>query len=128
MLAVIPLTGLVALSAYCLGTFLAGIVFRFREINGLVVNTTYVGLMAACGVNVPLSYYPKAIEWLSHALPLTNGLLAIRGVFAGAAVSSILGHAGVEALVGAAWLTLALLTFNRLASRGRLDGSLDYGA
>src|SRR5205823_1891601 len=94
----------------------------------LVVNTTYVGFMAACGVNVPLSYYPTAVEWFSHALPLTNGLLAIRGVFAGTAVTSILGHAGIEALVGAAWLTLALLTFNRLASRGRLDGSLDYGA
>jgi ABC-2 type transport system permease protein len=84
--------------------------------------------MAACGVNVPLSYYPQAIEWLAHGLPLTNGLLAIREVFRGDAAGSILGHAGVEALVGAAWLTLALLTFNRLASRGRLDGSLDYGA
>jgi ABC-2 type transport system permease protein len=128
ILTVIPLTALVALSAYCLGTFLAGIVFRFREINGLVVNTTYVGLMAACGVNVPLSYYPGAIEWLSHALPLTNGLLAIRGVFEGSSAATILGHAGAEALVGAAWITLALLTFNRLAARGRLDGSLDYGA
>jgi ABC-2 type transport system permease protein len=128
ILAVIPLTAVIALSAYCLGTFLAGVVFRFREINGLVVNTTYVGLMAACGVNVPLSYYPTAIEWLSHLLPLTNGLLAIRGVFAGAPVASILGQVGAEALVGTAWLTLALLTFNRLAARGRLDGSLDYGA
>jgi len=128
VLAVIPLTALIAAAAYCLGTFLAGIVFRFREINGLVVNTTYVALMAACGVNVPLSYYPAALEWLSHGLPLTNGLLAIRGVFAGSPVATILGHAGVEALVGAGWATLAFLTFNRLASRGRLDGSLDYGA
>jgi ABC-2 type transport system permease protein len=128
VLAVIPLTALVALSAYCLGTFLAGVVFRYREINGLVVNTTYVGLMAACGVNVPLSYYPEAIAWLAHALPLTNGLLAIRGVFAGAPASTVVGHAAAELLVGACWLVLALLTFNRLAARGRLDGSLDYGA
>jgi ABC-2 type transport system permease protein len=128
ILAVIPLTGLVALAAYCLGTFLAGIVFRFREVNGLVVNTTYVGLMAACGVNVPLSYYPRVVEWLSHFLPLTNGLLAIRGVFAHEAARSIVGHAALEVAVAAGWLTLALLTFNRLASRGRLDGSLDYGA
>lgn len=128
VLAVIPLTALIAASSYCLGTFLAGIVFRFRSINSLVVNTTYVGLMTACGVNVPLSYYPAPLAWLSHGLPLTNGLLAIRGVFAGAAPSAILGHAGAEALVGAAWLTLALLTFNRMAARGRLDGTLDYGA
>jgi ABC-2 type transport system permease protein len=128
VLAVIPLTGLIALSAYCLGTFLAGIVFRFRSINSLVVNTTYVGLMTACGVNVPLSYYPSALAWLSHGLPLTNGLLAIRGVFTGESASTILGYAAAEAAVGVGWLTLALLTFNRMASRGRLDGSLDYGA
>jgi ABC-2 type transport system permease protein len=128
VLIVIPLTGLIAASAYCLGTFLAGIVFRFREGNSLVVNTTYVGLMAACGVNVPLDYYPPLLAWLSHLLPLTNGLLAIRGVFEGAPADEILAHAAAEALVGIGWLTLALLTFNRLASRGRLDGSLDYGA
>jgi ABC-2 type transport system permease protein len=128
VLAVIPLTALVALAAYCFGTFLAGIVFRFRDINSLVVNTTYVGLMAACGVNVPLSYYPAAIAWISHGLPMTNGLLAIREVFQGGPVSVILGHAAAEALVGAVWVTLALLSFDRLAARGRLDGSLDYGA
>lgn len=128
VVAVIPLTALIALSAYCLGTFLAGIVFRYRNINSLVVNVTYVGLMTACGVNVPLSYYPPLLEFLSHLLPLTNGLLAIRGVFDGDPVSTILRYAGLEALVGAAWLTLALLTFNRMASRGRLDGTLDYGA
>ena len=92
------------------------------------MNVTYVGLMTACGVNVPLSYYPPLLEWLSHLLPLTNGLLAIRGVFDGDSPSTILRYAALEALVGAAWLTLALLTFNRMASRGRLDGTLDYGA
>lgn len=128
VLAVVPLTALVALAAYCFGTFLAGIVFRFREINSLVVNTTYVGLMTVCGVNVPLSFYPEALEWLSRLLPLTNGLLAIRDVFEGADAATILGNAALEAGVGAGWLTIALLSFNRLAARGRLDGSLDYGA
>ena len=69
--------------------------------------------MTACGVNVPLSYYPRVLEWIVHFLPLTNGLLAI------------LGHI---AAVGLGWMTLAMLSFDRLASRGRLDGSLDYGA
>jgi ABC-2 type transport system permease protein len=69
-----------------------------------------------------------ALDWLARILPLTNGLLAVRGIFYGAAASTILTHAFQEAAVGAAWMTLALLTFNRLASRGRLDGSLDYGA
>jgi ABC-2 type transport system permease protein len=128
VLLVVPITAVIALSAYCFGTFLAGIVFRIREINSLVVNTTYVALMTACGVNVPLSYYPQALEWLSRFLPLTNGLLAIRGVFNSASAGSILGDVALEAAVGAGWMTLALLSFNRLAERGRVDGTLDLGA
>jgi ABC-2 type transport system permease protein len=128
VLAVVPLTGLVALASYGFGTFLAGIVFRYRSINSLVVVTTYVALMAACGVNVPLSYYPDSIALLAHFLPLTNGLLAIRGVFEGASAETILGYAALEAAVGIGWMTAALVSFDRLASQGRRDGSLDFGA
>ncbi len=128
ILLILPLTGIIALASYCFGTLLAGIVFRFRNINSLVVNFTYVGLMAACGVNVPLGYYPRVLEWISHFLPLTNGLLAIRGVFNGTGAAYIVGHAALELAVGLGWMTLAMLTFDRLASQGRLDGSLDAGA
>ena len=128
VLAVVPLTAVVAIASYCFGTFLAGIVFRFRSINSLVVLTTQVTLMAACGINVPFSYYPAALEWFSRVLPVTNGLLAIRGVFDGAAASTILLDTAFEAAVAAGWMTVALLSFNQLASRGRRDGSLDYGA
>lgn len=128
VLAVVPLTALIALAAYCLGTFLAGIVFRFRSVNSLVVVTTHVVLMAACGVNVPLGYYPEALEWFARCLPLTNGLLGIREVFGAADPGTILVDASLEAAVAVGWMTAALATFNRLASRGRRDGSLDYGA
>jgi ABC-2 type transport system permease protein len=128
VLAVVPVTFVIALASYGFGTFLAGIVFRFRSINSLVVVTTYVALMAACGVNVPLSYYPEPMELLSRFLPLTNGLLAIRGVFDGAPAGEIVGNTALEAAVGLAWMIAALTTFNRLASQGRRDGSLDYGA
>ena len=79
-------------------------------------------------LEVPLSYYPEPVEILSRLLPLTNGLLAIRGVFGGAPASEIVENTALEAAVGLAWMVAALLTFNRLASRGRRDGSLDYGA
>ena len=128
ILAVVPLTALVALASYSFGTFLAGIVFRFRGVNNVVVVTTHVVLMAACGVNVPLSYYPQGLELLSRLLPLTNGLLAVRGVFGSASAGAILGDAALELLVAGGWMAAALTTFNRLASRGRRDGSLDFGA
>ena len=127
-LLVVPLTALVAYSCYCFGTFLAGVVFRFRNINSFVVLTSYMTIMAVCGVNVPLTYYPEALEWISRFMPLTNGLLAIRGVFEGDAASAILGDAALEAAVAIGWMTAALLSFNQFASRGRRDGSLDYGA
>jgi ABC-2 type transport system permease protein len=128
VLAVVPLTMLVALASYGFGTFLAGIVFRYRSINSLVVVTTYVTLMAACGVNVPLEYYPDPVALLARCLPLTNGLLGIRAVFEGGSAQAILGYAVLEAIVGLAWMTAALLSFNRLATRGRRDGTLDFGA
>ena len=128
VLAVVPLTAGVALASFCFGTFLAGIVFRFRSINSLVVLSTHVSLMAACGVNVPLSYYPEWLEWLSRVLPVTNGLLAVRGVFEEAGWETIVAAGALELVVAAGWMTIALASFNRLASRGRIDGSLDYGA
>jgi hypothetical protein len=40
----------------------------------------------------------------------------------------VLANAGAEALVGLGWLGLALLSFNRLVGRGRVDGSIEFGA
>jgi ABC-2 type transport system permease protein len=128
VLAVVPVTLVIAVASYGLGTFLAGVVFRFRSINSLVVVSTYVALMAACGVNVPLDYYPDFVAFLARLLPLTNGLLAMRGVFDGSPAAEIVGNTALEAAVGLGWMTVALLTFNRLATQGRRDGSLDYGA
>jgi ABC-2 type transport system permease protein len=125
---VVPLTLLVGISAYCFSTFLAGVVLRQRNINNLVVNTTIVALMALCGVNVPVSFYPGWLEWISRCLPITNGLEAIRGVLDGAAWSTVAAHAGVEVLVASAWLALALATFGRFMRAGQRDGSLEFAS
>ena len=45
---------------------------------------------------------PTALEWIARFLPLTNGLLAIRGVIDGEAWSWIIGHAALEGAVGSA--------------------------
>jgi len=49
-------------------------------------------------------------------------------VLAGADAAAILGNAALEAAVAVGWMAIALASFNQLASRGRRDGSLDYGA
>jgi ABC-2 type transport system permease protein len=128
VLLVIPLTLLVGLCAYSFSTFLAGVIIKHRETTGLIVNSTYVTLMALCGVNVPVSFYPSWLEWISRCLPLTNGLEAIRDVIKGGAWSSVAAHAGAELLVLAVWLALALATFGLFMRAGQRDGSLEYAS
>jgi ABC-2 type transport system permease protein len=127
-LIVIPLTVLVGVAAYCFSTFLAGVIIAHRNINNLVVNTTIVLLMALCGVNVPVSFYPTWLEWISRCLPITDGLEAIRGVLAGDAWSSVAAHVGGELLAASGWLALALLTFGRFIRAGQRDGSLEFAS
>jgi ABC-2 type transport system permease protein len=128
VLVVVPLTLLVGLSAYFFSTFLAGVILRRREITGLIVNSTIVTLMALCGINVPVSFYPDWLAWISRCLPITNGLEAIRAVIDGSAWSTVAAHAGAEVIVAAAWLTLALATFGRFMRAGQRDGSLEYAS
>ena len=122
---VVPLVVVVALSTYALGTFLGGLVLHAMSTRNIVSNLAQTTMMAICGVNVPLSYYPDAVQWLAHALPLTHGLLAIRELLAGAGGATVLAYTGAELLVGLGWLALALLTFDRLAEHGRRDGSIE---
>jgi ABC-2 type transport system permease protein len=128
VLLVIPLTLLVGASAYSFSTFLAGVIIRHRESTGLVVNTTAVTLMALCGVNVPVSFYPAWLEWISRCLPITNGLEGIRDVINASPWSTVAAHSGVELLVASAWLSLALATFGRFMRAGQRDGSLEYAS
>ena len=126
VLLVVPLTLLVGASTYFLGTFLAGVIVRWREGNVIVANLGIAAAMTVCGVNVPLSFYPEPLEWIARCLPLTHGLLAIRGVVDGAGAGLIAREAGLEALVAVAWLGLALVTFGRFVTHGRRDGSLEF--
>lgn len=126
VLLVVPLTLLVGMSAYSLGIFLGGLVLRKRGIHNIVVNVTNTALMAVCGVNVPLAFMPGPLEWLAKILPLTHGLQAIREVVDGAPATDVLASAGAQVLVILFWFGLALITFNRLADRGRRDGTIDF--
>jgi ABC-2 type transport system permease protein len=128
VLAVIPLTALVGLSAYCFSTFLAGIAIRWREAHGLLINSTIVTLMTLCGVNVPIDFFPTPIEWLANVLPITNGLQAIRDTLDGDPATSVLANVAVELAVGSAWLATALITFGRFIGAGRQDGSIEFAS
>lgn len=59
---------------------------------------------------------------------MTHGLDAVRGLLDNAPATTVLGDMGLEVLVGAGWLALALLSFQRLADAGRRDGSIVFSS
>ena len=117
---------LVTVSMYMAGTFIGGVVMRFPSIQRSTFNVARLTVMALCGVSIPRSFYPDAIRRISDLLPLTHGLDAIREVFGDGRAGYVLGHAALEAAVGAGWLVLALTTFSRMADAGRRNGSIVF--
>jgi ABC-2 type transport system permease protein len=124
----VPLVCAVALSTYALGVFLGGLVLRAMSTRNVVANIASGTMLAICGVNVPVDYFPDPVQWLAQVLPLTHGLEAVRDLLAGAGASEVLPNVGVELVVGTMWFALALLTFDRLAENGRRDGSIEFAA
>jgi ABC-2 type transport system permease protein len=127
ILLVVPLTLLVGASAYCFGTFLAGVLIRQRRLDGIVSNVGIIVFMTLCGVNVPLAAYPAPVAFVAQFLPLTHGLVAIREVLAGN-LGTAAAQAGLEAAVGLGWLGVCLATFGWFVRHGRRDGSLEFAS
>lgn len=127
-LAIVPVMVVVALSSYCLATFLAGLVLRAMALRNLAANLTQSTLLIVAGVNVPVAFYPATVEWLATVLPVTHGLQAVRGILRGAAATDVLADVALECAVALGWLAAALVTFNHLANRGRRDGTLEFSA
>jgi len=95
---------------------------RLPELLALMILVTVSMYMAGTFIG----FYPDAIRRISDFLPLTHGLGAIREVFGDGRAGYILGHAALEAAVGAGWLVLALTTFTRMADAGRRNGSIVF--
>lgn len=127
VLLLVPLVMLVGLSSYALAIFLGGWVVRAPSMRNVTSNVTHTTIMTIAGVNVPIAFYPAAVGWLAHALPLTHGLQAIRDLLNGEPLPTLLPNVGLELVVGAAWFTLAVMTFQRFAEHGRRDGSIEFG-
>lgn len=118
----------VGLSSYCYGCFLASLAIRRPGLEWILLNLGYLPIMAFCGVNVPLSFWPGWLHAAVHALPVTNGLLAIRTALADGNWLQVTQLLGAEVLVGVCWALLAAVSISRIAVKGRVDGSLEFGS
>jgi len=115
----------IALTTYGLAIFLGGCTLRVPSSRNVVSNLTQLTMMALAGVNVPVAFYPGPIRVLADALPLTFGLRGVRVLLTGGSAWSILADVGLGAAVGAAWLLVALATFERFGERGRRTGAIE---
>ena len=125
---VVPLLLLVTVTTYLMGTFFGSLVLRYAAARNLVSNVVGATMMALCGVNVPLAFFPDPVRIAARALPLTHGLEAVRGTLGGAPAGDVLADVVVEVLVGLAWFAAAAASFRWFAEGGRKDGSIEFAA
>jgi ABC-2 type transport system permease protein len=127
-LVVVPLVVLVSVTSYFFAIFLGSLVLKAMQARNLLSAGASVAMLALCGVNVPLDAYPEPLRLLAHARPLTHGLEAVRGVFAGEGAGRIALQAAAEAAVGLAWLAVSVAAFRRLVELSRRDGRIEFAS
>ncbi|MGW2376296.1 ABC transporter permease [Kitasatospora sp. NPDC001683] len=123
--AMVCLVALTAVGTYCFGLFLSALALSATTWRNTISNVAYLGMMAICGVEVPVSVWPTAVRWVAWSLPLTHDLLALRGVLDGAPVGTVLLRVLLGTATALAWLALALPAFGRVAASGRRSGTLE---
>ncbi|MEV0266914.1 ABC transporter permease [Streptomyces sp. NPDC050617] len=122
--AVVLLVLLTALGSYCFGLFLAAVVVNLPGLRNIVSNSAYLLMMAVCGVQVPVSFWPQWVGVLAWPLPLTHTLSAVRELAGAGRMGITLTESGLALLVSAGWFAAAYLTFRRQETRGRRTGAL----
>jgi ABC-2 type transport system permease protein len=126
LLVAIPGVTLLALSTYALSLFLGACIGRVPALRNILINLLTSAILVLCGVSVPVSFWPRWVQVIAAVLPTTHALAAIRAGFAGQPGWGVAREMGLEALVGFGWLTLAVLTIDRMAEAGRADGSIHF--
>lgn len=126
LIAIIGVVPLLCLSTLFLSAFfgaLAAMAPRYRNILAwaLIFITS-----AICGVSVPVTFWPGWVQVIANLMPVTHGLQGLRLALAGGDGGQILRQVGLEAAVGLGWLSLAAISFDRMAEMGRADGSIEF--
>ncbi|WP_146075648.1 ABC transporter permease [Streptomyces sp. Ru62] len=128
----VPVVALLVLLAsfttYSVGLFLSVLVIGAPGVRNIVSNTAYLSMMAICGVQVPVGFWPSWLQAVAAVLPLTHALAAVRAVAAGESAASVTLAASAAAVCGAGWLLAAMTAFRFMARRGRGRGAFEFSA
>jgi ABC-2 type transport system permease protein len=111
-------------SCTAIGALQGAISLRLRD--GLFgANIIVLLLLLFCGVNIPLSELPAWMQVISHLLPFTHGLEAVRQAADGAGLGEVGGLIGLEVLIGIVYAVLAFGLFSLLERSARSNATLD---
>ena len=92
----------------------------------LVVSATAAGLLILfTGVVVPVDELPFFLSYVGDVLPLTHGVVAFRGAFEGASLSSVGVHLVWELAVGMGYGFLGYLCFQLVEVDARRRGAYE---
>ncbi|MDY7088721.1 MAG: ABC transporter permease [Actinomycetota bacterium] len=121
LLAATPLIALLALTTSAFGLAVGSFALSWRA-DVLIVNFATYAMLLLCGVAAPSHTFSLFGLDLPRALPLTNGLLAVRDAVDG---QPWLADAFWEVVVGAIWAAIAVVLLARQDRRARHLGADD---
>lgn len=121
LLVATPLIALLALTTSAFGMAVGSFALSYRA-DVLIVNFATYAMLLLCGIAAPTHIFTVFGWELPRALPLTNGLLAVRATVDG---QPWLGYALWEIIVGVAWAAVAVALLARQDRRARRLGADD---
>jgi len=117
-----PVILLIFAAACALGWFIGAFAMPIRY-GYMMCNWTGYAMIIFCGINVPLSGLPPAVQFIGSLLPVTHGLLAVRALIDGASYASVLPLIAKELLVLLVYAAAAALTFGKRLRTTRQRGT-----
>jgi len=125
-LGAIAILTLIAATSYSLASLLGSLVLRFTEYRNAASSLVGFTLLAIAGVNFPLVVLPGWVQAVALWLPLTHGLLALRGLIGGAPTAYVLTEVAIETALGLAYLAAAYVSLRVFIDAARRAGTLDF--
>jgi ABC-2 type transport system permease protein len=123
-LAVLVVVALTLVAMVCLGLFFAGFYVLTRA-AGPLSNAVQAPLAFLGGVRFPVGALPGALQGVAYALPVTYGLVAVRGVLLGGqGLAELQGTLLVLAAMSAGFALAGALLIQRMEARAKRNGTL----
>jgi ABC-2 type transport system permease protein len=94
--------------------------------TSITANVAYLVLLVFTGASVPLERVPAAVAACSHALPMTNGIAALRRLVAVGPDGQFWVWIGWEAIVAVGWISLTVVLLRWIEQLARRTGSVDF--